>query len=65
MHRHPRSSQIAKAQREAKRAEKRQAKLERRAARRAGDNETEQFPSLWPDAPEPVAGVARTLSRGA
>jgi hypothetical protein len=23
-----------------------------------------QFPSRWPDAPEPVAGVARTLSRG-
>jgi hypothetical protein len=23
----------------------------------------EQFPSLWPDAPEPLAGVARTLSR--
>lgn len=24
----------------------------------------EQFPSAWPQAPEPVAGVARTLSRG-
>ena len=30
----------------------------------AGMDRNGQFQSAWPDPPEPVAGVARTLSRG-
>jgi hypothetical protein len=45
-------------ERQRKREEKQARKEKRKAAR------IEQFPSNWPDAPEPVAGVARTLSRG-
>jgi len=48
--------------REQRRREKVQAKDARRDQRRA--ERAEQFPSAWPDAPEPVAGVGRTLSRG-
>jgi hypothetical protein len=50
-----------KHEREVARATRRHAKLVKREARRKREA---QFPSAWPDAPEPVAGVDRTLSRG-
>jgi hypothetical protein len=37
-------------------------RTEQRPERQAAPR-VEQFPSLWPDAPELLAGVARTLSR--
>ena len=58
--RHGDSFNSRKSQREDKLRERRQAKAERRAQRRA----PEQSESLWPDAPEDAAGVARVLSHG-
>ncbi len=50
--------------READRAARRTTQSGKRDAVTQGSPDEEQFPSAWPDAPEPVAGVARTLSRG-
>jgi hypothetical protein len=47
--------------RQAKRAEKAERLAIRRAAKAIED---QQHPSLWPNAPEDYAGVARTLSAG-
>jgi hypothetical protein len=61
----------AKRDREASCVERKALKLARQDAKRAmraagsleAPEDIEQFPSLWADAPEPTAGVPRTLSR--
>ena len=54
-----------KADKENARRAKRLDKAERLAARRAAKAiEDQRHPSLWPDAPDDYAGVARTLSAG-
>lgn len=65
---------IVKHDREMELCERKRAKAARRQERRRPerhlgqpsnfDPTIDQFPSAWPDAPELLDGVARTLSRG-